>query len=131
MALKFLLDSLEGLSESIAALYEKNGDKFQLKVDGMVSKSSLDEFRNNNVTLLREKANLDAKLKTFGEHTPEQIAAMTARLQEIEDQKLLDAEEFDKLFDKRTERLRTEYDGQITALTASKETTDAENIQIL
>jgi hypothetical protein len=35
MSLKFKLDSLDGLDEATKALYEKQGDKFVLKVEGL------------------------------------------------------------------------------------------------
>lgn len=114
--LKFLVDNLEGLSEEVAALYEKVGDKFQLKVDGMVSKSAVDEFRNNNIALLKERDTLTNKLKNYGDYTPEQIAEMQAKIQDIDDKKLIDAEKFDELLESRTERMKADFEGQTTAL---------------
>ena len=35
MALKYEIDTIDGLDESVAALYEKAGDKYRLSVDGL------------------------------------------------------------------------------------------------
>lgn len=56
MALKFVVDSLEGVPETLSSEYVKddNDGKFYLQVDGAVSKKKLDEFRENNVLLLKK-----------------------------------------------------------------------------
>jgi len=43
MSLKFEIDTLEGLSEAIQALYEKRGDKYRLKVEGIDPADELKE----------------------------------------------------------------------------------------
>lgn len=55
MALKFELDTLDGLDASIAGLYTESEGKFYLDVDGAVSKAKLNEFRETNVKLLKER----------------------------------------------------------------------------
>ena len=55
MVLKFVLDSLEDLEDNVKALYSKHTDgKFYLDVEGAVSKSKVDEFRDNNVSLKQQ-----------------------------------------------------------------------------
>lgn len=43
MSLKFEVDSLDGLDEALAGLYEKHGDKFRLKVEGIDPADELKE----------------------------------------------------------------------------------------
>ena len=43
MSLKFEVDSLDGLDEGIAGLYEQHGDKFRLKVEGIDPADELKE----------------------------------------------------------------------------------------
>lgn len=117
MNLKRTVDSLEDLSEQIAELYEKVGDGFQLKkIEGMVSKSKVDEFRNTNTELMKTKTELEKMLKNFGDYTPEQIVEMQTKIQAMDDKKLIDAEKFDELLEARTDRMKADFEGQTTAL---------------
>lgn len=53
--LKFIIDSIDGLEDSIKSLYEPTDDgKYQLAVEGAVSKAKIDEFRTNNIRLTKE-----------------------------------------------------------------------------
>lgn len=62
MALKFKLDSLDGLDEATKALYEKKGDKFVLKVEG-VEDGDVAGLKNQVETLLSETKDLKKKMK--------------------------------------------------------------------
>lgn len=61
MALKFKLDSLDGLDDATKALYEKKGDKFVLKVEG-VEEGDVVGLKNKVETLLTETADLKKRL---------------------------------------------------------------------
>ena len=55
MLLKFIVDTLEGVDQTVASLYEKQEDgKFRLNVEGAVPREKLDEFRNTNIELLKK-----------------------------------------------------------------------------
>jgi hypothetical protein len=64
--LSFELDTVEGLDEGVARLYshDETSNKYYLNVDGAVSKTKLNEFRENNVKLLKE---MDALKKQMSE----------------------------------------------------------------
>lgn len=62
MALKYKLDSLDGLDEATKALYEKKGDKFVLKVEG-VEDGDVTGLKNQVETLLGETKELKKKMK--------------------------------------------------------------------
>lgn len=62
MALKFKLDSLDGLDDATKGLYEQKGDKFVLKVDG-VEEGDVVGLKNKVETLLGETADLKKRLK--------------------------------------------------------------------
>lgn len=64
-ALKAILKSLDGLADPIKALYRKEGEEFQLDVEGMVPKAQLDEFRENNRELNRKLTEATSELKKF------------------------------------------------------------------
>ena len=123
MALKAILNTLEGLDEGVKALYSERPDgRFVLDVEGSlpgtVAKSELDEFRNNNVQL---KQQLD-EMKKSAEGNKEKLD----RLNELE--KLVDEDEEKKMIadgrleevverrvETRTSQMRREYEGQIKA----------------
>ena len=54
MGMKAIVDSIEDLPEALREFYAEKDGKFQLSVDGMTSKDKLDEFRTNNVDLLKQ-----------------------------------------------------------------------------
>jgi hypothetical protein len=107
MSLKFMLDNLEGLDDSVAALYTKHDDgKHYLEVDGAVSKSKLDEFRNNNVDLLR-------KLDGYKDLDPAKYASMQTQIAELTREETIPADKLDEIVAERVGNLRNEYDGKI------------------
>ena len=84
MKLKFKLDTLEGLDAAIAALYEQGADgAYYLSVDGVVGKDKLDEFRNNNVKLLKD-------LEKFKDVDPAKYQELLALAKKQEEKKLID-----------------------------------------
>jgi hypothetical protein len=111
MSLKFVVDSVDGLSADMAALYSKNADgKFYLEVEGAVSKTKLDEFRDNNVRVLKE-------LEKFKGIDPTKYADLLALQAKADEKKLIDAGELDKVVEQRVGQMRTTYDTEIEKLT--------------
>ena len=55
MALKFEVDDIESIGEDVRGFYtEGEGGKHYLNVEGAVSKRKIDEFRDNNVKLMKQ-----------------------------------------------------------------------------
>lgn len=77
MSLKYKLDSLDGLDDATKALYEKKGDKFVLKVEG-VEEGDVVGLKNKVETLLTETSELKRKLQTKEEG--ERAATEAARI---------------------------------------------------
>lgn len=113
--LKLVLDTLEGIDAGIAALYTKGADgRFHLETDeDETAKAKLKEFRDNNIKLLKERDDLMAKFKDID---PDKYKEFQKKAQEIEDKKLLDAGEIDKLVDQKVERMKQDFENQITAM---------------
>lgn len=110
MSLKFVVDSVDGLSADIAALYVKNQDgKFYLDVDGAVSKTKLDEFRENNVQLLKN-------LEKYKDVDPAKYAELLVLQTKANEKKLIDAGEIDKVVEQRVGQMRTTYTTEIETL---------------
>lgn len=111
MSLKFIVDSVDGLSADVAALYTKNADgKFYLEVEGAVSKAKLDEFRENNVRMLK-------KLDDYKDIDPAKYADLLKLQAKADEKKLIDAGELDKVVEQRVGQMRTTYDSEIEKLT--------------
>ncbi len=99
MSLKFIVDSVDGLSEDVAALYSKNEDgKFYLEVEGAVSKTKLDEFRENNVRVLKE-------LDKYKGIDPSKYADLLKLQAKADEKKLIDAGELDKVVEQRVSQM--------------------------
>lgn len=111
MSLKFIVDSVDGLSADVAALYSKNEDgKYYLEVEGAVSKTKLDEFRENNVRVLKE-------LDKFKGIDPSKYADLLKLQAKADEKKLIDAGELDKVVEQRVGQMRTTYVTEIDNLT--------------
>lgn len=123
MALKAILDSIDGVDEAIAALYKPNNDgKYILDLDGlppgMVEKSRLDEFRNKNTDLLKEKDELAAQIEGNKEKLA-RLQELEEKEQKIADQELIDAGKVDELVEQKVARrvanLERDHQSQIRA----------------
>lgn len=111
MKLKFKLDTLDGLDAAIAGLYEQGADgAYYLSVDGVVDKSKLDEFRNNNVKLLKD-------LEKFKDVDPVKYQELLALAKKADEKKLIDAGEIDKVVEQRVGEMKSTYENQLKTLT--------------
>ena len=111
MKLKFKLESLDGLDAAIAALYEQGADgAFYLSVDGAVGKDKLDEFRNNNVKLLKD-------LEKFKDVDPAKYQELLALAKKQDEKKLIDAGDLDKVVEQRVGEMKSTYETQLQTLT--------------
>lgn len=111
MKLKFKLDTLDGLDAAIAGLYEQGADgAYYLSVDGAVDKSKLDEFRNNNVKLLKD-------LEKFKDVDPAKYQELLALAKKQQEKQLIDAGEIDKVVEQRVGEMKSTYENQLKTLT--------------
>jgi hypothetical protein len=110
MSLKFVVDSVDGLSADVAGLYTKNNDgKYYLEVDGAVSKTKLDEFRENNVKLLKD-------LEKYKDIDPAKYGDLLKLQAKADEKKLIDAGEIDKVVEQRVNQMRDTMSTEITTL---------------
>lgn len=80
--LKFALESLDGVEESVKGLYVERDGKFYLDVDGAVDKSEIAGLEKSRDKILSEKKALDAKIK---EHEAEIAKAREEAAREAEE----------------------------------------------
>ena len=62
MKLKAFFTTSAEIPSGLAEYYEERDGGFHLAVEGMVPKGKLEEFRNNNIELTRERDELKQKL---------------------------------------------------------------------
>jgi len=116
MALKLVIEKLEEVAEGLRDQYKVGGDgKFHLDMEeDAAAKKKLEEFRDNNIKLLKEKQELETKLKDLGD--PKEIAEMKKKIQSINDKQLIEAGKIDELVAQKVERMKADYESQIAAL---------------
>lgn len=124
--LKLIVDKLEDVEEPFRTLYKKAADgKFHLQAEADTShKKKVDEFRQNNIDLMKE---LNEIKKKYGDLDPEKAKEWEAKIQELEDKKMLDAGQVDELVEQKVGRMRETYENQITEL---KKSVDAKNTEL-
>ena len=119
--LKAIVDNLDSVPEAMRELYTQRDGKFVLDLDGepagYVAKGKLDEFRNNNVELMKQ---LEAmKGKTLSDEELAEFQRIRDEQQKNKDKELIDKGDIEKLIEQRTERMRADYEKQIEVLTAN------------
>jgi len=148
MALAYTVEDIESVPEAVRGEYVKTeAGVYQLDVPGVVPKSKLDEFRDNNINLRKEHElksaeltvrinqleNINGSYTNLGED-PEAIAAEIAELkalkEKVDNNELIAAEGFDealnKKLDKRVNEMREGFETKIRELEEAKtaETTE-------
>ncbi len=63
MALQATVQELDNVPEALRSEYVEKDGSYHLNVEGMVDKSKLDDFRTNNVKLLKDIETLQGKFK--------------------------------------------------------------------
>jgi hypothetical protein len=69
-------------------------------------KGKLDQFRSNNVKLMKEKESLESK---YADVDMDQYAELLTKHNEQKDKKLIDSGKIDELFEEKTKRLREDH----------------------
>lgn len=108
MALKPVLENLEGIPEALHEHYTQQDDgKYRLSVTGLVPKERLDEFRENNTSLLKVKKELEDRLAKYDDDEIESLRKKASGKGGPS------AEEIEKMLEERTSKMRKKYDEEI------------------
>src|ERR1041384_7419074 len=119
MALKFKFKSKDEIPAEHLPLYAERDGAWHLDVDGAVEKSKLDEFRNNNVALIKER---DELKKRFEGIDPEEIRRLVEEKQKLELQAQgHKPEEIEKIVEGRVKSLKSEWEKQVAGLTSERD----------
>ena len=123
MKRKLTGEDFEKLSQELQGLYKKEGDgNYYLDVDESeeikAEKAKTKEFRANNITLQKRIEEFEKKFKDVD---PDEVNELKQKFQDMEDKKLLDEGEIDKLVEQKTERMRQDYEARIEALSTDND----------
>ena len=119
MPLKFKYATKQEIPAEQASLYVERDGAWLLDAEGVVEKSKLDEFRNTNVSLLKERDDLAKKFEGID---PAEVRKLGEEKQRLE---LLaqghKPEEVEKIIDKRLKTARVEWEKQFSAVTSERD----------
>jgi len=118
MALKFKFKSKDEIPAELAAHYVERDGAWVLDADGVADKAKLDEFRSNNVALLKQ---LEEQTKKYEGIDPEEVRKLADEKRTLEEQQKLKAGEFDKVLDGRLKAAKAEFDKQLSAVTSDRD----------
>lgn len=107
MALKYKIDSLEGLNEEQESLYKQSGDKYILDIDG-VDNGDVAALKEQNEKLLTEKKEATKKAKDA-----EEAARKSAEEKAKKDG---DVEALEKSWQEKWEKRESEYEASTKVL---------------
>ena len=117
MALKQSVDNIEEVEENFRPLYTEQDGKYVLpEIEGLVSKKTVDEFRNNNIALLKERDSLKEDMGKYQDIDLEQAREALKLKEDLENKKLMDEGQFEELLNKQIDRNKTQFEKQIKAL---------------
>lgn len=111
MALKTILDSLDGLPEAVASEYTERDGKFYLNVDGIDSHPDVIGLKTKKDELLTAQKKLKDALKLWDGIDIEDAKAAIAAAEEAKEKNLIsggDLDELKKEFEKKFEKLKLE-----------------------
>lgn len=119
MAIKFKFKTREEIPAEHQSLYVERDGSWLLDAEGVVEKSKLDEFRNTNLTLAKERDELKQR---FDGIDPDEVRKLADEKRALE----LKAqghkpEEIEKIVEGRIKILRGELEKQVTGLTSERD----------
>ena len=124
--LQSVIESQEAIPEGLADHYEEQDGRFILKVDGLVPKAKVDEFRQNNVSLMKERQELNKKLSEFEDFDVEQAREALKFREDVEKQNLMDKGQYEELLKKEIAQLDKQHGKQIKQLQENVENAQKE-----
>ncbi len=119
--LKALVAKIEDVDEKHRDLYTKTDAGYVLDVDDGDYKTKIGEFRGNNIELKQQLEKLQGDVDKFKGIDPKKYKDALAELTSFKEKNLIEAGKIDEVVHQRTEQMRSDLNGQITALTARAE----------
>lgn len=108
--LKAVVDSLDGVPEALHEFYAESDGNYVLAVQGMVPKSKVDEFRNNNVDLTRQMEELK---NTVDSIDLDKYNEMMQKIQDDEAASLIKAGKIDELVEMKSKAQTDHFNAEL------------------
>lgn len=122
MALKLILESLEGVDEAIKTLYVEKDGKFHLDVSGVEDTSGLKSaLQKEREAAKQERQRVKELEDRFKDIDPEKVRDMMAKLDKDGEASLIAAGKLDEVVARRSEKLRAELMKQVEEAAAKTE----------
>jgi hypothetical protein len=122
MSLRFKLKSKEEIPAGLESHYVERDGGWILDADGAADKSKLDEFRNSNVALLKERDDLK---KRFEGIDPDEFHRLAEEKRKLEEAQQVKAGEVDKVIETRLKTARADWEKQFNAVTSERDALNA------
>jgi hypothetical protein len=127
MALKFKFKTKDEVPAEVQSLYVERDGAWLLDVEGAVEKSKLDEFRNNNVALAKERDDLKKRYEGID---PDEVRKLADEKRRLEEAQQLKAGEAEKVVEARVKALKGDFDKQLSAATGERDALNARLVAI-
>lgn len=125
MALKLVVDSLDGVDETLHSVYQQKDDgKYHLSVDGLEDTTGL---KKNMAALLAEKRQLQEKYKQFDDIDPNEAKEAMEKLRRIKENELIASGDVEKVIENRTKLMKQDHENQVKQMTEAQDKISAEN----
>ena len=112
--LRLQYKSQDEIPEEFKDLYEERSGTWRLKLeDPVVPKGKLDEFRDNNIKLMKKLEELEGKLSGVD---LEEYKELKKKVQEHEDKKLIDEGKIDELVQRKAMKIKQSFEDQLKEL---------------
>jgi len=118
MPLKPKYNSLKEIPAEDVRLYVEREGAWHLDVEGKEDKAKLAEFRDNNIALQKQVAELQARFEGIDPEAVRRLAEEKARLEE---EQKLKAGEFQSVLDSRLKTERSEWEKRVGSVTKERD----------
>jgi hypothetical protein len=119
MALKYKIKAREEVPAELQSFYVEREGAFVLDAEGVVEKAKLDEFRNTNIALAKERDELKQR---FDGIDPDEVRKLADEKRKLELQAQgHKPEELDRLVGERIKGLKADWDKQLSAVTGERD----------
>lgn len=122
MPLKPKYNSLKEIPAEDVRLYVERDGAWHLDVDGKEDRARLAEFRENNIALQRQLAEMQAKFEGIDPEAVRKLAEEKARLEE---EQQLKAGEFQSVLDSRLKAQNADWEKRVGAVTKERDALNA------
>ena len=122
MSLKYKVKSKDEVAPEFLNLYVEKDGVFLLDVEGVADKSKLDEFRNSNVTLLKQVEEMKTR---FDGIDPEEVRKLTEEKRKLEEAQQLKTGEVERVVESRLKTAHTAWEKQLAGVTQERDSLNA------